>query len=146
MTERDIIAENQTAAAISKLRRGEADDSLRDEVQAATLTTMQRMLDELADLKSGLWTKSGLKSLISEEQASHCDHCPTRRWVDAEIARSKAKPAKCGWLSEIVRSESLRYFILVAILVYALIYAKTGIEGVRAAREGLVGTMTGEAR
>ena len=66
---RDIIAENQTAAAISKLRRGEADDALRDEVQAATLSTMQKMLEELAGLKSGMWSKNDLKTLIDEEQS-----------------------------------------------------------------------------
>lgn len=146
MPTRDIIAENQTAAAISKLRRGEADDALRDEVQAATLSTMQKMLEELADLKSSMWSKNDLKTLIDEEQSRHCDHCPTRKWVDGEISRMKLaqqKPEKSHWFTEIIKSESLRYFILIALLVYALIYVKTGIEGVEAVKEGVTHTMTG---
>lgn len=146
MAERDIIAENQTAAAISKLRRGEADDALRDEVQAATLSTMQRMLEELADLKSGMWTKQDLKVLIDEEQSRHCDHCPTKRWVDGEIAKLKSsqmKSDKSNWFVELIRSESFRYFLLVALLVFALIYIKGGVECVEAAREGVTHMTTG---
>ena len=146
MPTRDIIAENQTAAAISKLRRGEADDALRDEVQAATLSTMQKMLEELAGLKSSMWSKNDLKTLIDEEQSRHCDHCPTREWVDGEISRIKLaqqKLEKPHWFTEIIKSESLRYFILVALLVYALIYVKSGIEGVEAVKKGVTHTMTG---
>jgi len=147
MAERDIIAENQTAAAISKLRRGEADDALRDEVQAATLSTMQKMLEELADLKSSMWSKQDLKTLIDEEQSRHCDHCPTKKWVDGEIARLKAAQApkhdKANWFVEVVRSESLRYFLLIALLVYALIYIKGGVECVEAAKEGVTHMTTG---
>ena len=146
MAERDIIAENQTAAAISKLRSGEADDALRDEVQAATLSTMQRMLEELADLKSGMWTKQDLKVLIDEEQSRHCDHCPTKRWVDGEIAKLKSsqmKSDKSNWFVELIRSESFRYFLLVALLVFALIYIKGGVECVEAAREGVTHMTTG---
>lgn len=146
MAERDIIAENQTAAAISKLRRGEADDALRDEVQAATLSTMQRMLEELADLKSSMWTKQDLKVLIDEEQSRHCDHCPTKRWVDGEIAKlksSQTKSDKSNWFVELIRSESFRYFLLVALLVFALIYIKGGVECVEAAREGVTHMTTG---
>lgn len=146
MAERDIIAENQTAAAISKLRRGEADDALRDEVQAATLSTMQKMLDELADLKSSMWTKQDLKVLIDEEQSRHCDHCPTKRWVDGEIAKLKSRQTKSdrsNWFVELIRSESFRYFLLVALLVFALIYIKGGVECVEAAKEGVTHMTTG---
>ena len=149
MPTRDIIAENQTAAAISKLRRGEADDALRDEVQAATLSTMQKMLEELAGLKSSMWSKNDLKTLIDEEQSRHCDHCPTREWVDSEISRRKLaqpEPEKPHWFTEIIKSESLRYFILIALLVYALIYVKSGIEGVEAVKEGVTHTVTGGVR
>ena len=149
MPTRDIIAENQTAAAISKLRRGEADDALRDEVQAATLSTMQKMLEELAGLKSSMWSKNDLKTLIDEEQSRHCDHCPTREWVDGEISRRKLaqpEPEKPHWFIEIIKSESLRYFILIALLVYALIYVKSGIEGVEAVKEGVTHTVTGGVR
>ena len=146
MAERDIIAENQTAAAISKLRRWEADDALRDEVQAATLSTMQKMLDELADLKSSMWTKQDLKVLIDEEQSRHCDHCPTKRWVDGEIAKLKSRQTKSdrsNWFVELIRSESFRYFLLVALLVFALIYIKGGVECVEAAKEGVTHMTTG---
>lgn len=147
MAERDIIAENQTAAAISKLRRGEADDALRDEVQAATLSTMQKMLEELADLKSSMWSKQDLKNLIDEEQSRHCDHCPTKRWVEGEMARLKqkadAEKTKGNWFVEVIRSESLRYFLLIALLVFALIYIKGGVECVEAAKEGVTHMATG---
>lgn len=147
MAERDIIAENQTAAAISKLRRGEADDALRDEVQAATLSTMQKMLEELADLKSSMWSKQDLKNLIDEEQSRHCDHCPTKRWVEGEMARLKqkadAEKSKGNWFVEVIRSESLRYFLLIALLVFALIYIKGGVECVEAAKEGVTHMATG---
>lgn len=147
MAERDIIAENQTAAAISKLRRGEADDALRDEVQAATLSTMQKMLEELADLKSSMWSKQDLKNLIDEEQSRHCDHCPTKRWVEGEVARLKqkadAEKSKGNWFVEVIRSESLRYFLLIALLVFALIYIKGGVECVEAAKEGVTHMTTG---
>lgn len=144
---RDIIADNQTAAAISKLRRGEADDALRDEVQAATLSTMQKMLEELADLKSSMWSKADLKTLIDEEQSRHCDHCPTKKWVDGEIARLKASQVqpkeKGNWFSELVKSETLRYFILLAAVIYALIYVKVGTDGIEAVKDGVTHSMTG---
>ena len=89
MPTRDIIAENQTAAAISKLRRGEADDALRDEVQAATLSTMQKMLEELAGLKSGMWSKNDLKTLIDE----------TTNWPD------HLRPAACSALLSAIRQQ-----------------------------------------
>lgn len=144
---RDIIADNQTAAAISKLRRGEADDALRDEVQAATLSTMQKMLEELADLKSSMWSKTDLKTLIDEEQSRHCDHCQTKKWVDGEIARLKASQTqpkeKGNWFSELVKSETLRYFILLAAVIYALIYVKVGTDGIEAVKDGVTHSMTG---
>lgn len=146
MTERDIIAENQTAAAISKLRRGEADDALRDEVQAATLSTMQKMLEELAALKSSMWSKQDLKTLIDEEQSRHCDHCPTKKWVDGEIARLKAshpRPGRGNWFQELVKSETLRYFILLAAVIYALIYVKVGTDGIESVKDGVTHSMTG---
>jgi len=147
MPERDIIAENQTAAAISKLRRGEADDALRDEVQAATLSTMQKMLEELADLKASMWSKQDLKTLIDEEQSRHCDHCPTKKWVDGEIARLKASQAqsnsKGNWFSDLIKSETFRYFILLAAVIYALLYATVGTDGVNAVKDGITHSVTG---
>lgn len=146
MAERDIIAENQTAAAISKLRRGEADDALRDEVQAATLSTMQKMLEELVALKSSMWSKQDLKTLIDEEQSRHCDHCPTKKWADGEIARLKvarSKPEKNNWFSELIKSETLRYFILLAAVIYALIYVKIGTDGIEAVKDGVTHSVTG---
>lgn len=142
MADHDIIAENQTAAAISKLRRGEADDSLRDEVLAATLSTLQKLWQEMTQLKESMWSRGELKSLITEEQEKHCTQCPTRKWVEGEIARSTSRPGG-NWFVELVKSETLRYFILVAILVYALIYVKSGIDGVQAVKESVSHTMTG---
>jgi len=148
---RDIIADNQTAAAISKLRRGEADDALRDEVQAATLSTMQKMLEEISEIKSSMWSLDTLKSLIDERQTNHCLTCPTKQWVDGEIAKMKAAnavaaanpPKQHSIISRILDSESIRYFILVVILVWAVLYVKTGVDGVEAVKDGMTHTISG---
>lgn len=143
----DIIADNQTAAAIARLRRGEADDALRDEVQAATLSTMQEMLVEISEIKKNIWSIDTIKGIIDERQSSHCLTCPTKRWVDGEIARVKAgtvsKPTGQGFLSRVLESESIRYFIIVVILVWAIIYIRTGVDGLNAIKSGVTHTMTG---
>lgn len=144
----DIIADNQTAAAIAKLRRGEADDALRDEVQAATLSTMQEMLVEISEIKKSIWTLDMLKSLIDERQSGHCLTCPTKRWVDGEIARTRSvsgasRGQGSGLLARLIESEPLRYFIIVVILVWAIIYIRTGVDGLNAVRDGVTSTMTG---
>ena len=44
----DIIAENQTEAALSVLDRGEADNATRDKVSAALLRTQIKLLGDFA--------------------------------------------------------------------------------------------------
>lgn len=149
MLSKDIIADNQTAAAISKLQRGEATDSLRDEVSAALLAAMQTILHEIDDLKKSMWSAGTLRSMIDERHTSLCSNCPTKRWVETKqtaeqaAAVSRQSEKKTNWFTEIVRSESLRYFILIVLLVWAVIYIKTGSDGVKAVKDGVTHTITG---
>lgn len=46
----------------------------------------------------------------------------------------------------LLSSESLRYFVLILVLVWAVIYIKTGAEGVDAIRGAAASTVTGGAR
>lgn len=151
----DIIADNQTAAAISKLRRGEATDSLRDEVSAALLTAIQTILTDISEMKQRLWTPSQLRSLIDERHTSLCSGCPTRQWVEARKAADQVAATKMtvkqeddkkgGWFRELIRSEGTRYFVLVVLLIWAVIYVKTGVDGVAAIERAAVHTITGGA-
>ena len=146
----DIIANSQTEAAIAKLRRGEATDSLRDEATAALLASMQTIIGELADMKKSLWSTAALKDLIDDRHSTLCNACPVRRWADAQVLagrqqqqQKKEEESKKSWLQELLSSESIRYFILMLILIWAVIYVKTGPEGVDSVKGGVTGTVTG---
>lgn len=51
-----------------------------------------------------------------------------------------------GWFPLLLSSESLRYFVLILVLVWAVIYIKTGAEGVDAIRDAAASMVTGGAR
>jgi len=146
---KDIIADNQTAAAISKLRRGEATDSLRDEVSAALLSSVQTIIAELDEMKRSMWTPQALRNAIDDRHNALCSGCPTRAWVEAKklaenaAALNDRHDKKGSWFTELIRSESLRYFILILLLVWAVIYIKTGVEGVESVKDGITHTITG---
>lgn len=148
---KDIIADNQTAAAISKLRRGEATDSLRDEVSAALLSSVQTIIAELDEMKRSMWTPQALRNAIDDRHNALCSGCPTRAWVEAKklaenaaaLSQKTESKGKTSWLVEIVKSESLRYFILILLLVWAVIYIKTGVDGMEAVKSGMTHTITG---
>ena len=57
--------------------------------------------------------------------------------------QKKEEESKKSWLQELLSSESIRYFILMLILIWAVIYVKTGPEGVDSVKGGVTGTVTG---
>ena len=134
----DIIAENQTEAVLSVLDRGEADNATRDKVSAALLRSQTKVLDELGKIHDNLWTLNRLESFVDKRHEAMCSKCPHR-------IRSSAKK-EGGWLTLLLSSESLRYFVLILVLVWAVIYIKTGAEGVDAIRDAAASTVTGGAR
>lgn len=134
----DIIAENQTEAVLSVLDRGEADNAIRDKVSAALLRSQTKVLDELGKIQDNLWTLNRLESFVDKRHEALCSRCPHRT----------GSPAKKdgGWFPLLLSSESLRYFVLMLVLVWAVIYIKTGAEGVDAIRGAAASTVTGGAR
>ena len=134
----DIIAENQTEAVLSALDRGEADNATRDKVSAALLRSQTKVLDELGKIQDNLWTLNRLESFVDKRHEALCSRCPHRT----------GSPAKKdgGWFPLLLSSESLRYFVLMLVLVWAVIYIKTGAEGVDAIRGSAASTVTGGAR
>ena len=134
----DIIAENQTEAVLSVLDRGEADNATRDKVSAALLRSQTKVLDELGKIHDNLWTLNRLESFIDKRHEAMCSKCPHRTGSSAK--------KEGGWFSLLLSSESLRYFVLILVLVWAVIYIKTGAEGVDAIRDAAASTVTGGAR
>ena len=134
----DIIAENQTEAVLSALDRGEADNATRDKVSAALLRSQTKVLYELGKIQDNLWTLNRLESFIDKRHEALCSKCPHRTGSSAK--------KEGGWLTLLLSSESLRYFVLILVLVWAVIYIKTGAEGVNAIRGAAASTVTGGAR
>lgn len=124
----DIIAENQTEAVLSVLDRGEADNATRDKVSAALLRTQMKLLEDFAELKGHLWKPRDLEELVDERHKRLCQTCPAK--LAAQPARKKA-----SILEMLCSSESIRYFLLVIILIWAVIYMKAGPDGVAAVRD-----------
>ena len=134
----DIIAENQTEAVLSVLDRGEADNATRDKVSAALLRSQTKVLYELGKIQDNLWTLNRLESFIDKRHEALCSKCPHRTGAAAK--------KEGGWFPLLLSSESLRYFVLILVLVWAVIYIKTGAEGVDAIRGAAASTVTGGAR
>ena len=134
----DIIAENQTEAVLSVLDRGEADNATRDKVSAALLRSQTKVLYELGKIQDNLWTLNRLESFIDKRHEALCSKCPHRTGSSAK--------KEGGWLPLLLSSESLRYFVLILVLVWAVIYIKTGADGVDAIRDAAASTVTGGAR
>lgn len=135
----DIMADNQTEAVLSILDRGEADDRTRDKVSAALLRSQTKMSQQLDVIQRDLWTIEKLEKLVDDRHRSLCDRCELR---SATAPRDKAAE-KRPWFEAVLASESFRYFILVLLLVWAVIYMRTGMEGVEAVKSGVVHTVTG---
>ena len=134
----DIIAENQTEAVLSVLDRGEADNATRDKVSAALLRSQTKVLDELGKIHDNLWTLNRLESFVDKRHEAMCSKCPHRTGSSAK--------KEGGWFSLLLSSESLRYFVLILVLVWAVIYIKTGADGVDAIRDAAASTVTGGTR
>lgn len=141
----DIMAESQTEAVLAELDRGVTDDRTRDHVLAALLRSQTRMLNELADIKKGLWDLDKLKSLIDERHRAICTNCTIRRPAVATPSQPDGASGirKKSWPELILTSEPTRYFVLMVILVWAIVYVKSGAEGVANVRDSLVPTMHG---
>ena len=132
----DIMADNQTEAVLSMLDRGEADDKTRDKVSAALLRSQTKVLDELVKIQDNLWTLDRLEALVDKRHENLCSKCTLRT----------SQKKEGSWLTLLLSSESLRYFVLILVLVWAVIYIKTGAEGVAAIRGAATSTVTGGQR
>lgn len=132
----DIMADNQTEAVLSLLDRGEADDKTRDKVSAALLRSQTKVLDELSKIQDNLWSLDGLEALVDKRHELLCSKCVLRT----------PQRKEGSWLTLLLSSESVRYFVLILVLVWAVIYIKTGAEGVNAIRGAATSTVTGGAK
>lgn len=132
----DIMADNQTEAVLSMLDRGEADDKTRDKVSAALLRSQTKVLDELGKIHDNLWSLDRLEALVDKRHEILCSKCTLRA----------SQKKEGSWLTLLLSSESLRYFVLILVLVWAVIYIKTGAEGVNAIRGAATSTVTGGAK
>ena len=139
----DIMADNQTEAVLSLLDRGEADDKTRDKVSAALLRSQTKVLDELGKIQENLWTLDKLEGFVDKRHDVLCSKCPLRT---AAAPPAPKKDKEGGWLTLLLSSESIRYFVLILVLVWAVIYIKTGAEGVAAIRGAATSTVTGGQR
>lgn len=144
----DIMADSQTEAVLADLDRGTTDDRTRDHVLAALLRSQTRMLDELTAIKKGLWDLDKLKNLIDERHRAICTNCSIRQAVASLSPRPDGAPdgRKKSWPELILTSESTRYFVLMVILVWAIVYVKSGADGVANVRDSIVPTMSGGAK
>lgn len=132
----DIMADNQTEAVLSLLDRGEADDKTRDKVSAALLRSQTKVLDELGKIQDNLWSLDRLEALVDKRHELLCSKCVLRT----------PQRKEGSWLTLLLSSESIRYFVLILVLVWAVIYIKTGAEGVNAIRGAATSTVTGGAK
>lgn len=132
----DIMADNQTESVLSLLDRGEADDRTRDKVSAALLRSQTKVLDELSKIQDNLWSLDRLEALVDKRHELLCSKCVLRT----------PQRKEGSWLTLLLSSESLRYFVLILVLVWAVIYIKTGAEGVNAIRGAATSTVTGGAK
>lgn len=135
--------ENETDKAIEMLSHGDADCSLRDRVLVALLRAQTKMLEDLLEIKNNLWGVERLEQLIDRRHQALCANCPSKQLLSAGLPQRQQAPEKKSWVELVLTSESLRYFLLMVILVWAIVYVKSGTEGVDRVHEGLVHTMTG---
>lgn len=126
----DIMADNQTEAVLTLLDRGEADDKTRDKVSAALLRSQTKMSAQLDEIQQNLWTLDKLEGLVDKRHVEMCAKCEL-----------KLKQKRAHWLDALLSNESLRYFLLILILVWAVIYVKTGTDGVEAVKDGVTHTL-----
>ena len=114
---------------------------MRDRVLAALLRSQTRMLEELVNIKENLWGMDKLESLIDKRHQVLCTSCVLRQ--QALTKPEPDKNPKKSWIELILTSEATRYFILMVILVWAIVYVKSGAEGVASVRDGVTHTVRG---
>lgn len=140
----DIMAESQTETVLAALDRGEADDKLRDQVSAALLRSLTKIAGQLSEVKANLRDMDKIESLIDKRHQVLCSNCVLRQQATAPKPAAPAEePRKRSWIELVLTSESTRYFILMLILVWAVIYMKTGPDGTAAVRDAAKSTLTG---
>lgn len=140
----DIMAESQTETVLAALDRGEADDKLRDQVSAALLRSLTKIVGQLSDIKLNLWDMDKLETFIDKRHQVLCSGCALRQQLTApKPVSADESTKKKTWIELVLTSESTRYFILMLILVWAVIYVKTGPDGTAAVRDAAKSTLTG---
>ena len=141
----DIMADSQTETVLAALDRGEADDKLRDQVSAALLRSLTKIVAQLSEIKTNLWDMDKLESLIDKRHQVLCSNCVLRQQAltpRTTVNKPDEEPArKKSWLELILTSESTRYFVLMVILVWAIVYVKSGADGVASVRDGVTHTL-----
>lgn len=137
----DILSDNQTESVLTLLDRGEADEATRNRVSAALLRAQTRMMNQLYDIRTNLWSRSDLEVLVGEQHRRHCESCPAKKYVESQ--GKQAESTKQRWLVALLSSESFHLFVLAAILVWAVIYLSSGKEGVDAVKSGMQHLSTG---
>lgn len=125
----DPIADNQTESVIAALRRGDADDRMRDNATAALLSSFQKIMGELEGIRQNLWTPSTLSDAIDKRHASLCGACLARQHYEGRTAPSSKKPQH-WW--EMLFSEAVRSFLLILILIWTLVVTTQGQENAKA--------------
>lgn len=137
----DILADNQTESVLTLLDRGEADEATRNRVSAALLRAQTRMMNQLDDIRTHLWTQSDLEALVDDRHRKYCEKCLAKKC--AEVQGKQADAPKQHWLIALFSSESFRLFILASILIWAVIYLSSGKGGVDAVKSGMQHLSTG---
>ena len=143
----DIMADSQTETVLAALDRGEADDKLRDQVSAALLRSLTKIVAQLSEIKTNLWDMDKLESLIDKRHQVLCSNCVLRQQAltprpAVNVGKPDGEPAgKRSWLELILTSESTRYFVLMVILVWAIVYVKSGADGVASIRDSVTHTL-----
>lgn len=137
----DIMADSQTETVLAQLDRGEADDKTRDRVSAAILRSQTKLVAQIGEIRENLWTLDRLEQLVDRRHQNLCAQCVLRKPAEQAPAQQKR-----SFADALLSSESLRYFILILILVWAVIYVKTGPEGAKAVKDAALSTAAGGAR
>lgn len=140
----DIMADSQTEATLAALDRGEVDDRMRDRVLAALLRSQTRMLQGLVEIKANLWDMDKLERLIDKRHQVLCTNCVLRQQAStpkSAAQQDEGAAKKKSWLELILTSESTRYFVLMVILVWAIVYVKSGADGVASVRDSVTHTL-----
>lgn len=141
----DIMADSQTESVLSLLDRGEADDKTRDRVSAALLRSQTKLVEAVEEMKTKLWSFEELDRHIDERHEQKCANCPAKKYAESQLRPIVQKSSK-PWYVELIMSDSIRYFIIILILAWAVIVMKTSTDEAAAVMENVQKTLTGGIR